>query len=78
VPIVPKVWVTYPPIRPDAPHRYPDHSLCLYYPDDGSWHPDAGISKTIVPWTAEWLLFYEYWLQTGIWWGVEVPHQTPT
>ena len=27
------------------------------------------LSKTIVPWTVEWLYFYELWLATGEWYG---------
>lgn len=27
------------------------------------------ISDTIIPWTSEWLLHYEYWVLTGIWQG---------
>ena len=71
---LPKVWVEKPALRPDAPHRYPDRSLCLYYPDDKSWSLDSGIAKTIVPWAAEWLYCYELWLVTGVWAGPEAPH----
>lgn len=27
------------------------------------------LAKTILPWTAEWLLHYEVWLVTGEWVG---------
>ena len=27
------------------------------------------LSATIIPWTIEWLYFYEIWLSTGIWCG---------
>jgi hypothetical protein len=27
------------------------------------------IADTIVPWAALWLVFYEYWLATGLWLG---------
>jgi hypothetical protein len=70
----PKIWVRQPKLREDAPHRYPDKSLCLYHPDDESWSSDSGIAKTIVPWTAEWLYCYELWLVTGVWAGPEAPH----
>jgi hypothetical protein len=70
----PKVWVVTPALHPNAPHRYPDKSLCLYYPKEESWTPSAGIANTIVPWTAEWLFCYELWLTTGKWWGPEAPH----
>jgi hypothetical protein len=73
-PKTPQVWVLSPSLRPDAPHRYSDSSLCLYYPCDGSWTPHLPLSRTFVPWTALWLAFYEYWLTTGIWYGPEVAH----
>lgn len=71
---VPKVWIVEPEIHPDAPHRYSDDSLCLYYPPERSWTPDKFISETIVPWTALWLLFYEIWLDADHWYGPEAPH----
>lgn len=70
----PQVWVLAPTLRPDAPHCYRDDSLCLYYPRDGSWTPQFPLARTIVPWTALWLAFYEYWLSTGTWYGPEVVH----
>ena len=72
---VPRVWITAPTIRPHAPHRYGDKSLCLFYPGDGNWNRSSWIAETIVPWTAEWLLFYELWVETGKWWGPEAPHK---
>lgn len=70
----PKVWVTSPTLVPDACHQYPDKSLCLYYPSDGDWNHKKLLAYTIVPWTAEWLMFYEVWLLTGNWYGPEAPH----
>ena len=70
----PPVRVLSPPLQPNAPHRYPDGSLCVYYPRDWSWSPAKFIAYTIVPWTALWLTFYELWLQTGEWHGPEAPH----
>jgi len=70
----PSVWVLEPPIEPNAPHRYSDESLCLYFPDDQSWKSDMFIAKRVIPWTAEWLRFYEIWLITGEWYGPEAPH----
>lgn len=72
---LPKVWILNPSIVDDAPHRYPDQSLCLYYPHDRSWSPAKHIFKTIIPWTSEWLAYYEVWCLTGIWYGKEVPHE---
>ena len=74
LPKTPQVWVLAPALRPDAPHRYSDGTLCLYYPRDGSWTPQTPLSRTFVPWTALWLAFYEYWLSTGTWYGPEVVH----
>ena len=41
--------------------------LCLYDPASDEWHPGLSLADTIVPWTAEWLWRYEFWLQAGIW-----------
>jgi len=73
-PKAPNVWILSPALRSDAPHRYSDGSLCLYYPRDQSWRPDMFIAKTIVPWAALWLAFYELWLRTGEWHGPQAPH----
>ena len=70
----PKVWILSPYLKPDAPHRYKDKSLCLHYPKDYSWTADKYIAATIIPWTAEWLRFYELWDITGKWYGPEAPH----
>lgn len=73
----PSVWVLSPDIDKNAPHRYHDQSLCLYYPSDPygqSWQSDMYLAKTIIPWTAEWLALYEIWSMTGIWYGAEAPH----
>lgn len=71
----PQVFVISPQISPSAPHVYRSNgSLCLYYPDDGSWSSEYFIAKTIVPWTAEWLRYYEIWQVTGRWFGPEAPH----
>jgi hypothetical protein len=71
----PKVHVLWPEICPDAPHIYQsDKSLCLYYSKDGSWSSARLIARTVIPWTAEWLRFYEIWCITGKWFGPEAPH----
>jgi len=55
-------------------HVYKNGVLCLYYPpDDGLKNTDL-ISKKIIPWVAEWLLYYEIFLLTGKWKGPEAPH----
>ena len=70
----PKVWVKSPEISSDAPHCYSDGSLCLYFPQDGDWTPYKYVYETIVPWAALWLAFYEIWLDTDHWYGLEAPH----
>lgn len=41
--------------------------ICLYRYNEFS--SDMLLSATIIPWTIEWLFFYEIWLATGIWQG---------
>ena len=70
----PRVKIIRPELAPKTPHLYAGEYLCLYYPADRTWHSGLYVATTIVPMTAEWLLFYELWLQTGTWWGPEAPH----
>lgn len=66
---IPKVWVLFPPLAPDAAHIYREKNLCLYWPKEWKWQPNQLIAKTIIPWTASWLYYYELWLDTGEWHG---------
>jgi len=72
----PKVWVRRPSLHPEVKHRYSDGTLCLYDPREGEWDHSMLVSQTIVPWTAEWLLYYEAWLidPEKRWFGPEAPH----
>jgi hypothetical protein len=76
------VTVINPPIGRDPrgtgeppPHVYrhgylPDYpALCLFDPAADEWSPEAFIADTIVPWTIEWLFWFEVWLLTGEWKG---------
>jgi len=69
--IRPSVTVVDPPLeRRDGqplPHVFPGDLLCLHLRDE--WDGRRLIAQTIVPWAAEWLLFYEIWLATGEWRG---------
>lgn len=59
------------------PHVY-DHDnqhLCLYFKPGNEWTPNKMISDTIIPWTSEWLLHYEYWALTGEWRGGGIEHK---
>lgn len=57
--------------RTRLPHVYstPNQRLCLYTPFKREWHPKMLIIDTIIPWTLEWLDFYEHWLIDGEWLG---------
>ncbi len=51
------------------PHLNGDGTICLYDPDANEWNDGHPIALTIIPWTCEWLLFYEWWLASGTWHG---------
>jgi hypothetical protein len=72
---IPCVRVLWPAIGIEAPHRYSDGTLCLYWHEEWIWHPNELIAETIIPWTALWLYYYELWLDTGEWLGTS-SHQT--
>jgi hypothetical protein len=67
----PKVTVVRPTPRTRSgeglPHVYAGDLLCLH--EDFDWAPTMSIADTIVPWAAEWLMYYEIWLATGRWEG---------
>ncbi len=68
----PVVRVIDPPLAADEdgalPHYYHDtSSLCLY--DRGDWTSGMSLAATVIPWTIEWLYFYELWRATGVWHG---------
>ena len=70
----PIVHVLSPIPGQDAPHRYADGRLCLYYPPDGTWSEARSVARTIVPLVALWLYCYELWQRTGKWYAPEAPH----
>jgi hypothetical protein len=43
--------------------------ICIYYKNASEWNANMMIADSIIPWTSEWLLHYEYWVSTGIWHG---------
>jgi len=55
-------------------HMYKDDTLCLYDWRDQPWQQHWHLHETVVPWTAEWLIFYELFLLTGKWLGPEAVH----
>lgn len=71
-----------PPIAPDVrgtgeptPHVYryrqPLHSpaLCAWDPVDEPFDPSIYIADHVIPAVVRWLVFYEDWLDTGVWRG---------
>lgn len=70
----PKVYVNSPQLVADAPHTYSDGHLCLYYPGNFHWRQGMLIAGKIMQWTISWIYLYEAWLETGTWFGPEVPH----
>ena len=73
----PRVYVTDPfpleryPGKDFLAHVYSTskQELCLYMRGTGEWSRHKMIAKTVIPWAAEWLQFYELWLATGEWYG---------
>ncbi len=57
------------------PHRYPDDSLCLYFPKHSEWTPGMAIADSVVPWASLWLYYYELWHSTGEWLGGGAQHR---
>lgn len=60
----------------ESPHRYPDGSLCMWYPDDASeqrWTRRDGPSALLGHIVAH-LLREEWWRRTGEWPGAEAGH----
>lgn len=55
------------------PHIYPHKGrgtkLCLWWPKAGDWAPQMKLAESFIPWTAEWLYFFEDWLACGEWRG---------
>ena len=55
------------------PHIYehdgPGTKLCLWWPKQREWMPLMKLTETCIPWTAEWLWYFEDWIATGEWVG---------
>lgn len=73
----PRVWVVGDNLQkmddPEFPHKFHINEekrmvrLCLYRYQE--FNSSKLLSRTIIPWTVEWLYFYEIWLATGEWCG---------
>lgn len=72
---IPHVKIQRPNITPRKEiHMYRSGELCLYHPPTEPWCSMNDLHKTIIPWTAEWLVYYELFLTEGKWLGPEVRH----
>ena len=72
---VPRVEIMQPRITPSSKiHMYGCGALCLYDPRETPWQRTDNIHEKIIPWTAEWLVFYELYLIHRKWLGPEAPH----
>lgn len=72
----PQVFIDRPSIPPD-PRYYmlPDGSLGLCHPDKMPGLHERHLYEWVMPWTAEWLVYYELWKLDGVWHGpVEDPN----
>ena len=69
----PEVRILFPSLVPRdgfLPHYYHDtERLCLYDAGKHQWDPSMMLGDTIIPWTSEWLYFYELWRGTRKWYG---------
>jgi hypothetical protein len=66
----PEVRVVDPKIEfTKGAHMYHNDTLCLYDWREQPWQKNWHLHETIVPWAAEWLLYYELWLLTDKWLG---------
>jgi len=43
--------------------------LCLWWPVAQEWNQKMKLGETYIPWTVEWLGYFEDWLATGDWAG---------
>lgn len=73
---IPKIWIrNNNEIKDCKIHKYKKGELCLYYPKEYKWNPFFNIHETILPWTAEWIVCFEYWKIFGKWGAAESPHK---
>lgn len=71
----PKVRILKPHIEPSTDiHMYRDGTLCLYHPPTQPWSGKNDLHKTIIPWTSEWLVYYELYQTEKKWMGPAIPH----
>lgn len=75
----PDVKILSPKIEPKRElHFYKTGNLCLYDWREQPWQDRWHLADTVIPWTAEWLLYYEIYLLTGKWIGKSAIHGDAT
>jgi hypothetical protein len=75
--MIPHVRILSPEIEPSTKiHMYPTGDLCLYKPSEQPWMESDYIHEKIVPWIAEWLVYYELFKIIGQWLGPEATHDS--
>lgn len=74
----PEMFVMSPDLQALAgsgpiPHVYRHNGagvlLCLWWPKRREWVPQLKLTETFIPWTEEWLWYFEDWLTTRDWAG---------
>lgn len=71
----PDVRILSPHIEPKRElHFYDTGNLCLYDWREQPWQDKWHLADTVIPWTAEWLLYYEIYVLTGKWIGKSAIH----
>lgn len=74
----PEVHVLEPDLDALAQGRRPPHvyasrpndvALCLWLPKPREWVSRMSLKDTYIPWTAQWLAYFEFWLESGVWDG---------
>ena len=86
----PQIYIVSPkplPLAPGTstlPHTYDTKTqqLCLFHPKYNEWNSSMRIDETIVHWAAQWIVYYECWVLTGVWQGGghgewDAPNETP-
>jgi hypothetical protein len=56
-------------------HIYPNGNICLYDWREQPWLKSWHLHETIIPWLAEWLVFYELYILAGKWHGISAFHE---
>ncbi|MGB7291242.1 MAG: hypothetical protein WBD99_03625 [Thermodesulfobacteriota bacterium] len=73
----PEIRILEPEIEASpSTHIYSNRNICLYDWREQQWQKGWHLHETIIPWMAEWLVFYELFLMTGKWLGISSMHGT--